>query len=403
MSEAVTLKMVEEARESLRGIINHTDIVTAPPSFFGGQKDFYLKAENLQKTGSFKVRGAGNKIMSLTEEEKKRGVICSSAGNHAQGVALAASKLGIRATIVMPAGAPLYKVQATRAYGADVVLYGEAYDDAYEKALEIAKEQGQVFVHPFDDPMIIAGQGTIALEILEDMPDCEAIIVPIGGGGLISGIAIAAKAINPKIKIIGVEPENAACMKQSKNAGAVCPLATANTIADGVAVKRPGILTYDICSRLVDEIVTVTEAEIYNTILIMAERMKMITEGAGALSAAAVAFGKYRTTGKTVGVVSGGNIDMNILDRIMEKGLISSGRRFLFRTIVTDKPGQLLRLLQLIADTDANVMSIGHDRLSNRTRLGEVMVTLEIETRDHEHIINIQNQLLSNGYHVLLD
>ena len=403
MSEAVTLKMVEEARESLRGIINHTDIVTAPPSFFGGQKDFYLKAENLQKTGSFKVRGAGNKIMSLTEEEKKRGVICSSAGNHAQGVALAASKLGIRATIVMPAGAPLYKVQATRAYGADVVLYGEAYDDAYEKALEIAKEQGQVFVHPFDDPMIIAGQGTIALEILEDMPDCEAIIVPIGGGGLISGIAIAAKAINPKIKIIGVEPENAACMKQSKNVGAVCPLATANTIADGVAVKRPGILTYDICSRLVDEIVTVTEAEIYNTILIMAERMKMITEGAGALSAAAVAFGKYRTTGKTVGVVSGGNIDMNILDRIMEKGLISSGRRFLFRTIVTDKPGQLLRLLQLIADTDANVMSIGHDRLSNRTRLGEVMVTLEIETRDHEHIINIQNQLLSNGYHVLLD
>lgn len=403
MSEAVTLKMVEEARASLRGIINHTDIVTAPPSFFGGQKDFYLKAENLQKTGSFKVRGAGNKMMSLTEEEKKRGVICSSAGNHAQGVALAASTLGIRATIVMPAGAPLYKVQATRAYGADVVLYGEAYDDAYDKALEIAKEQGQVFVHPFDDPLIIAGQGTIALEILEDMPDCDAMVVPIGGGGLISGIAIAAKSINPKIKIIGVEPENAACMKQSKNAGALCPLATANTIADGVAVKRPGVLTFDICSRLVDDIVTVTEAEIYNTILIMAERMKMVTEGAGALAAAAVAFGKYRTTGKTVGVVSGGNIDMNILDRIMEKGLISSGRRFLFRTIVTDKPGQLLRLLQLIATTDANVMSIGHDRLSNRTRLGEVMVTLEIETRDHEHIINIQNQLLSNGYHVLLD
>lgn len=403
MDLPVTLQMVEQAAQRLAGKIHRTDIIDAPASFFGGQNDLYLKIENLQRTGSFKVRGAMNKIMALKPEQLSNGVVCASAGNHAQGVALSAKLLGAKCTVVMPEGAPIYKVQATRSYGAEVVLYGSAFDESYAYSMQLAKERGATYVPPYDDAMVIAGQGTIGLEILQDMPDCEAILVQIGGGGLAAGVAAAAKAIKPSIKVIGVEPENAACMRQSIKCGAISSLASANTIADGVAVKTPGKLPFEICSALLDDVITVSEAEIYNAILIMAERLKMVTEGAGALPAAAVAAGKYRTNGKTVAIVSGGNIDMNMLDRIMEKGLISSGRRFLFKTIVTDKPGQLLRLLNLLADTKANVMSIGHDRLSNRTRLGEVVVTLELETRDHEHIITIQNQLLSNGYHIMLD
>lgn len=395
--------MIEEAAARLKGRINHTDIVSVPQGVLGSHGELYLKAENLQKTGSFKVRGAMNKIMTLTEEERRHGVICASAGNHAQGVALSAAMLGIAATVVMPEGAPIYKVQATRSYGAEVILYGSCFDESYGYALELAKKKNLTFVYPFDDELVVAGQGTIGMEILQELPDCDAILVQCGGGGLLAGIAAAAKAINPAVKVICVEPETAACMKNSVSAGAISTLSSANTVADGVAVKTPGKLTFEICRELVDDYVTVSEAEIYNTILTLAERMKMISEGAGAVAAAAVAFNKYRPSGKTVAVVSGGNIDMNMLDRIMEKGLISSGRRFLFKTIVADKPGELLRLLNLLADTKANVMSIGHDRLSNRTRLGEVLVTLELETRDHEHIINIQNQLLSNGYHIMLD
>jgi len=401
--DLVTLEMVKKAAKRMTGLIHHTDIINAPAGFFGGQSDFYLKIENLQKTGSFKVRGALNKMKTLTKEELARGVVCASAGNHAQGVALSAKLLGAKCIVVMPEGAPIYKIQATRSYGAEVVLYGPNFDECNAYAIKLAEEKKAVFIAPFDDPEVIAGQGTIGLEIMHDMPDCDAILVPIGGGGLISGVAASAKAINPKVKIIGVEPENAACMRQAIHAGAICPLTSATTVADGVAVKTPGKLTFAICSQLLDDVITVSEAEIYNTILIMAERMKMIAEGAGAVAPAAVAFNKYRTSGKTVAIVSGGNIDMNMLDRIMEKGLISSGRRFLFKTIVADKPGQLGTLLNLISDAQANVMSIGHDRLSNRTRLGEVVVTLELETRDHEHIIAIQNQLLANGYHIMLD
>lgn len=397
------LDMIRAAASKIKGNIYHTDIVHGPAAFFGGQPEFYLKIENLQRTGSFKIRGALNKLMSLSKEELGRGVICASAGNHAQGVALSAQLLGARCIVVMPEGAPIYKIQATKSYGAEVVLHGEAFDESNEHAQQLARARNMVFVPPFNDIDVIAGQGTIGLEILDEMPDCEAILVQIGGGGLAAGIAVAAKSINPKIKIIGVEPENASSMKQSVAAGTIYPITSANTIADGVAVKHPGTITFDLCSRYLDDIVTVSENEIYNTILVIAERMKMITEGAGAVAAAAVAFNKYRTRGKTVAIVSGGNIDMNMLDRIFEKGLISSGRRFLFKTIVADKPGQLQRLLNLIADAKANVMSIGHDRLSNRTRLGEVVVTLELETRDHEHIIQIQNQLMASAYNIMLE
>lgn len=399
----VNLTMIREAAERLKGNINHTDIVSVPKGVLGSRGDLYLKAENLQKTGSFKVRGAMNKIMALTPEERKNGVICASAGNHAQGVALSATMLGMDSIVVMPTGAPIYKVQATRAYGADVVLYGSCFDEAYAYALQLAKEKNMTFVYPFDDELVVAGQGTIGLEILEQMPDCDALLVQCGGGGLLAGVAVAAKSINPNVKVICVEPENAACMKRSVSAGSISTLSSADTVADGVAVKTPGTLTYEICRAFVDDYITVTESEIYNTILTLAERMKMISEGAGAVAAAAVAADKYRPSGKTVALVSGGNIDMNMLDRIMEKGLISSGRRFVFRTIVADKPGELLRLLNMLAETKANVMSIGHDRLSNRTRLGEVLVSLELETRNHEHIVTIQNQLLANGYHIMLD
>lgn len=403
MSYNVNLDMVLQAAERLKGITYHTDIIAAAPSYFGGQRDFYLKIENLQRTGSFKLRGAYNIIKTLSREELDRGVVCASAGNHAQGVALSSQLLGARCTVVMPEGAPLYKIQATRSYGAEVVLAGASFDECNAYAIELTKQRNAVFIPPFNNELVIAGQGTIAVEILRDMPDCRAILVPIGGGGLISGIAVAAKAISPGIKIIGVEPENASCMMQSLRAGTVCTTSMASTVADGVAVKTPGELTFEICSDLVDDIVTVSESDICNAILIMAERMKMVAEGAGALGAAAVAFNKYRTDGKTVAVVSGGNIDMNILDRIMEKGLISSGRRFLFKTVIPDKPGELLKLLGIINDTHANIMSIGHDRLSNRLRLGDVVVTLELETRDHEHIIALQNRLLGAGYHIIHD
>ena len=401
--ELVTATMIEQATQRLQGNINHTDLVSVPQGVLGSHGDLFLKAENLQKTGSFKVRGAMNKIMTLTEEERKNGVICASAGNHAQGVALSASLFGIHAIVVMPKGAPIYKIQATRSYGAEVILYGSCFDEAYEYALHMATQKNLTFIYPFDDELVIAGQGTIGREILHQLPDCQSILVPCGGGGLLAGIAVAAKAINPDIQIICVEPENAACMKQSVQAKTLSTLNTASTVADGVAVKKPGALPFAICKDLVDDYLTVSEAEIYNTILTLAERMKMIAEGAGAVAAAAVAFHKCRGLGKTVAVVSGGNIDMNMLDRIMEKGLISSGRRFVFKTIVGDKPGMLIRLLELLADNQANVMSVGHDRLSNRSRLGEVLVSLELETRDHEHIIGIQNQLISHGYHIMLD
>lgn len=400
MANAVTLSMVKEAYETLRGVVRHTDLLPASASVFGEGNEIYIKAENLQRTGSFKVRGAYCRMAKLSEEEKKKGVICASAGNHAQGVALAAKTLGIAATVVMPEGAPLSKLAATRAYGAEVVLGGAGFDQALEKARQIQQARGLTFIHAFDDPLIIAGQGTIALEILKDLPECETIVVPIGGGGLAGGVALAAKALNPRVRVIGVEPENAASMHASLLAGHISPLEV-STLADGVAVGRVGELTYDLCRKYLDDIVTVSEGEIASTILSLLERMKIVAEGAGAVSLAAVINGRAgKARGGTVAILSGGNIDVNMLERIIDKGLVNSGRRTSFATVIGDKPGQLSKLLDLVASLGANILSVSHNRMARDAALGQVVVSLELETRDSTHIHSLLSLLGQNGYKI---
>lgn len=397
----VTLEDVKAAQECLKCVIHRTDLVPNTTLSEITGSDVYLKLENLQKTGSFKIRGAFNKICNLSAEEKNAGVIASSAGNHAQGVALAASTYGIKSTIVMPTCAPLAKITATRSYGAEVVLHGNVYDDAYAKAMEIQKETGATFIHPFNDPYVIAGQGTIGLEILDDLPHVDAIIVPIGGGGIIAGIAIAAKSINPNIKVIGVEPANAASMKESFIAGKVITLTNAATIADGIAVKTPGNLTYDIVRDYVDEYVVVDEGEIANAILVLLERCKLMVEGAGATPVAALLNGKVSLPGqKIVAVISGGNIDVNMLSRIVDKGLAKAGRKTELTTIIPDKPGQLQRLLKTISDLSANVVEVHHNRIRSEVELGEARVDLVLETQDREHLDNIIEELARKGYSV---
>ncbi|SHK08062.1 threonine ammonia-lyase [Desulforamulus aeronauticus] len=395
----ITLADIYTARECLKGVIHHTDLVPNTTLSEMTGSDVYLKLENLQKTGSFKIRGAFNKICNLSSAEKQAGVIASSAGNHAQGVALAASTYGIRSTIVMPTCAPLAKITATKSYGANVVLHGNVYDDAYAKAMEIQKETGATFIHPFDDPYVIAGQGTIALEILDELPAVDAILIPIGGGGIVAGIAIAAKAIKPSVKIIGVEPANAASMRESSQAGKIITLSSANTIADGIAVKTPGTLTYDIVKEYVDEFVTVEEDEIANAILILMERCKLIAEGAGAASVAALLNSKVNLPGKKIAaVISGGNIDVNMLSRIVDKGLAKAGRKTELTTIIPDKPGQLQGLLKSIGDLSANVVEVHHNRIRSEVELGSARVDLVLETQDSEHLASIIQELIKKGY-----
>ncbi|WP_088225079.1 threonine ammonia-lyase [Desulfosporosinus sp. FKB] len=398
---SASLKEIQRARETLNGVICRTGLAYSNIISEMSDNSVYLKMENLQRTGSFKVRGAYNKIANLSESEKKNGVIASSAGNHAQGVALAATTFGIKSTIVMPKHAPLSKVIATRGYGANVVLYGDVYDDAYAEAKRIQAEENATFVHPFNDPLVMAGQGTIALELLEDLPDVEVVVVPIGGGGLISGMAVAIKELNPKIKIIGVQTKNCPGMAESIAQKQVVTVDGIPTIADGIAVKTPGDLSFDICQRYVDDIVTVDEEELASTILLLLEKVKTVAEGAGAASIAAVLnrLSAYKKR-KIAAVISGGNIDVNTMTRIINKGLVKSGRKVFFDTIISDKPGVLWQLLQLVANAGANVLAVTHSRENRDVALGCARVELELETADEEQIQTIKQLMEQRQYKV---
>ncbi len=396
----LTLDNVYRASYVLKNVIRKTDVIYAPKLKKGAE--LYLKTENLQITGSFKVRGSYYKMSTLTEEEKSRGVIACSAGNHAQGVALSAQKNGIKAVICLPDGAPISKVEATKSYGAEVCLVEGVYDDAYKKALSLRDEKGYTFIHPFDDEDVIAGQGTIALEVAEQIPDLDAIIVPVGGGGLISGIAYTIKMLNPKIKVYGVQAAGAPSMKNSIKDGKIEELSNVSTIADGIAVKKPGSLTYELCSKYVDEIVTVTDDEISAAILALMEQHKLVTEGAGAVSVAAAMFGKVDIENKkAVCLLSGGNIDVTILSRVIKRGLLMSGRTAQLMIELADKPGQLKNVSRIIADLGGNVISVHHERASEGSDVNGCYLRIVLETRNYEHIDQIKKALCDFGFKLL--
>ncbi|MBQ8848856.1 MAG: threonine ammonia-lyase [Clostridia bacterium] len=397
----LTLDKIYHAAFVLKNVVRETNL-TPSPKLNPACKNVYLKTENLQLTGSFKVRGAGYMISQLTEEEKARGVIACSAGNHAQGVALASQKYGIRSIICLPEGAPISKVEATKSYGAEVVMVKGVYDDAYKHALKLRDEMGYTFVHPFDDENVIAGQGTIGLELLNQCGDLDAVVVPIGGGGLISGVAYAIKQLSPHIKVYGVQAAGAPSMRNSVKDGKIEKLASVSTIADGIAVKQPGENTFKFCSEYVDDIVTVTEDEISSAILALIEQHKMIAEGAGAVSVAAVMFDKLPVKGKNVAcVVSGGNIDVTILSRVMERGLLKSGRTCNLCIELMDKPGQLRDVSSIIASLGANVISVHHERASETTDINGCFLRIVLETKDYEHIQLITSALTDAGFHLV--
>lgn len=396
----LTLDNVYRAGNVLRDVVRKTDMVYAPGLKPG--VDLYLKTENLQTTGSFKIRGAYYKMSRLSSEEKSRGVVACSAGNHAQGVALAAQKSGIKSVICLPDGAPISKIEATKSYGAVICLVEGVYDDAYKKAVQLSEEKGYTFIHPFDDEDVIAGQGTIALEIEDQLPDLDAIIVPIGGGGLISGIAFTMKAINPSVKVYGVQAKGAPSMLNSINAHSIEELAGVSTIADGIAVKKPGSLTYDLCSRYVDEIVTVNDDEISAAILTLMEKHKLVTEGAGAVAVAAAMFGKIDLQGKkAVCLLSGGNIDVTILSRVISRGLLMSGRTANLMIELMDKPGQLKNVSRIIADLGGNVISVHHERANEGSDVNGCYLRLVLETRNFDHIKEIEKALTDFGFKLI--
>lgn len=396
----ITLDSIYRASFALKDIIRRTDLIYAPQ--INPESQIYLKPENLQYTGSFKLRGACYKIACLTEEEKKKGVIACSAGNHAQGVALGATKNGIDSLICLPAGAPISKVEATKRYGAKVCLVPGVYDDAYQKALELKEEKGYTFIHPFDDEYVIAGQGTIGLELLNQLPDVEAVIVPIGGGGLISGVAYALKSLKPDVKVYGVQAQGAASMLRSiEKAHREC-LPSVSTVADGIAVKEPGEHTFEICSKYVDGIVTVTEDEICAAILALMEQQKLIAEGAGAVAVAAAMFNKVPVAGKkTICVVSGGNIDVTILSRVINRGLDMSGRTYTVTLDLHDKPGELKGVAEIIANLGGNIISVLHERNNNTSNVTACFLRLVMETRNVEHIELIRSALQEAGYSIV--
>jgi threonine dehydratase len=396
----LTLDNVYRASNVLKEVVRRTDLVYAPKLKPGA--DLYLKTENLQVTGSFKVRGSYYKMTKLSAEEKARGVIACSAGNHAQGVALAAQKNGIKAVICLPDGAPISKIEATKSYGAEVCLVEGVYDDAYKKALELRDECGYSFIHPFNDEDVIAGQGTIALEIEDQLPDMDAVIVPVGGGGLISGVAFTLKAINPNIKVYGVQAAGAPSMRNSVRDGEIEELASVSTIADGIAVKKPGDLTYELCKKYVDEIVTVTDDEISAAILALMEQHKLVTEGAGAVSVAAAMFGKIDLAGKkAVCLLSGGNIDVTILSRVIKRGLLMSGRTCQLMIELMDKPGQLKNVSRIIADMGGNVISVHHERTNEGSDVNGCYLRLVLETRNFAHIEDIKRALTEFGFKLI--
>jgi threonine ammonia-lyase len=388
-----------EARERLGTVIVKTKLIYSSVFSEETGNEVYIKPENLQRTGSFKIRGAYNKISKLTEEEKKKGVIASSAGNHAQGVALAAQKLGIKAVIVMPKHTPLIKVEATRKYGAEVILSGEVYDEAFQKAKELQEKEGYIFIHPFDDEDVIEGQGTIALEVLEELPDADIIMVPLGGGGLISGVAAAAKMKNPQIKIVGVEPEGAASALKSIEKGKVTELKEASTIADGAAVKRIGNIDFDYIKKYVDEIITVSDYELMEAFLLLVEKHKIVAENAGILSVAGLK--KLKEKGKKIiSILSGGNIDVLTISSMINKGLVVRGRIFKFSVDLPDKPGQLVAVSQILAKENANVIRLDHNQFKNLDRFHEVELQVTVETNGEEHIKKIIESFKKEGYEV---
>ncbi len=398
MSDEQHQESLKKAAANLKGVLKPTPLIHS--DFYSEEYgcDIYMKPENLQMTGSFKIRGAYNKIMNLSEEEAAHGVIASSAGNHAQGVAFAAQKRGIQATIVMPNVTPLLKVNATKAYGADVVIHGDVYDDAYNKAMNLAQEKGYTFVHPFDDYDVLCGQGTIALEILEELCDVDEILVPIGGGGLISGIALAVKTMRPDVKVIGVSPVGSMAMKISIDEGQVTRLSSVKTSAEGVAVRQPGDLTFAMAKKYVDEIITVTEKDIMDAVLVVLEKHKLIAETAGVVPLAGVKK-RAKPGKKIVCLVSGGNIDVVTISSIINQGLISRGRIMCFSVELPDKPGQLLKVAQLLAENGANVIELQHnqfkaiDRYSNK-----VALEVTVETNGHDHIKQVLEVLEDNNF-----
>lgn len=400
MQETLGISEVYHAAQVLREVARHPRIIGVTD--LNPEAQIFLKPENLQHTGSFKLRGAYYKISQLTDEEKAKGVIACSAGNHAQGVALGAAHNGIKAVICLPAGAPISKVEATKSYGAEVVMVPGVYDDAYERAISLRDEEGYTFVHPFDDPKVIAGQGTIGLEILEEMPDVEAVIVPIGGGGLIAGVAFALKMLRPDVKVYGVQAEGAPSMAHSISEGHKVHLDSVRTVADGIAVKEPGDLTYSLVKEYVDEVVTVSEDEIAAAILALIEKQKLVAEGAGAVSVAAAMFNKVPIKGKkTVCIVSGGNIDVTSLNRVITRGLVKSGRNCTLTLDLEDKPGQLSIVTGVLGSLGANIISIAHERNTSSTQIHGCMLRAEVETRSHEHIEDIKRGLREAGFRLV--
>ncbi|MGN8816986.1 threonine ammonia-lyase [Oribacterium sp. HCP28S3_H8] len=393
----LTLDRVYQAAHVLKPVVNRTELVHA--TRINTNCDLYLKTENLQNTGSFKIRGAYFKISTLTREEKDRGVVACSAGNHAQGVALAATRAGTKSTIFLPAIAPISKVEATRGYGAEVRMIDGVYDDAYEAAVKYQQETGAVFIHPFNDPDVIAGQGTIGLEIMDQLSDADAVVVPIGGGGLISGISFVVKMLNPRCKVYGVQAAGAASMYQAIKDHKLEGLDSVSTFADGIAVKKPGDVTFDMVFKYVDDIVTVTDDETAAAILTLMEKQKVVSEGAGAVPVAAVLFNKLPVEGKkVVCVVSGGNIDVNILSRVINRGLIKEGRKAELTIELLDKPGQLVAVSRIIASMGANVTKVDHNSSAENTDINGCYLTVQMETRDFAHIEAIRQKFIEEGF-----
>lgn len=400
----ITLQDFERAQQRLKGVLHHTelDLSATFSAMTGG--NIYLKYENSQKTGSFKIRGASNKIAALVERGETGAVVASSAGNHAQGVAYAAHRFGIPATIVMPKTAPIAKAKATEGYGATVVLAGDCYDDAYAKAREICEQEHATFLHPYNDPEVIAGQGTLGLEILGDLPTADVVIVPAGGGGLLAGVAACIKQINPRVQVIGVQAEGADAIAQSFRTHGYVQTDSAATIADGIAVKVPGDLTVPLIERYADDVVTVSDRDISEAVLLLMERCKQIVEPAGATPVAAVLKGKVDVKGKNVVcLLSGGNIDVSFIQCIIEQGLVARSRRLRFTVTLLDRPGSLGKLLNDIAALGANILSVEHDRLTAGLNPNEIDVHVSCEVGDKAHGDRVRSQLIQSGYHVKID
>lgn len=396
---SISLDDIYLAEQELSSVLRKTELISSPCFSNESGNRVFIKPENLQVTGAFKIRGAYYKISKLSDIEKSKGVIASSAGNHAQGVSYAAQLLGVNSTLVMPATTPIIKVEATKNYGASVVLYGDNYDDAYKKARELEAERDYVFIHPFDDLEVIVGQGTLALEIIKELSEVDEIVVPIGGGGLISGLAFAAKMLKPSIKIVGVEPEGASCIKQSLNKNKVVTLGKVDTMADGAAVKTPGNLTFELIKQFVDEVVTVSDFDIIEAILLLMDKHKLIVEGAGALSLAGLK--KLKSKDKNVVcLVSGGNIDISTISAIINRALVSRGRLFCFTVNLPDKPGELLSVAQILADLRANVIKLDHNQSKVMDRFKQVQLEVTVETNGHSHVEEIEAAFKMRGVEI---